>query len=751
MALFENLITLTQVSDGAQGPSGSADQCRVETNVEEILQFKKDGVYEISPNVLTFKIIKNDERVEMKQNSAQLSFVSVTNPDVSYEITSDLILRDNVFEFNFQTLQETEQAQTAAVSESGEKSIKTVFAEQRFDPLVFIFSYVDEDLEIKIEKRMVFRNGLDKEMLDFSITASNITALTSQSKMTFGADGLTITNSGFKIQNNLKAENGEDDTITMLEATEDGILQLNGIRANTGQIGDFIISDGNLRSQDGALVLTGKDGLVQAENIQLGKRAKVDDLIAFEYGDAVGYLSNPDKYNGVLLSGNVKNGEELTQTLAIYANGNAKFGSIDILGGESIIRTDSWSLTPSEARFNNAVVSGTIKTSVFEQGTVQTVGSTMLFMPSYKIKDYEDGYFIFEQKTNLEKDMLVWLVDDENTYQVCKVNDIKDEGFSLNLVAATNDNEAVLTQANALVVIGKENTRALVFGINSGSAPAVNNLICARGLTINEFGNSSDRPPHLFLGDLSSIGKDGYGLYSDQVYLRGSLTTQLGSDGGATYAGINTNSGVQATIFSKFTDESKIVFWAGSKTEDDKDIQKAPFQVTETGSIYAARAELTDSIFINGTIEGADIYAARIHGNGTDSALSIYDTKGGIKFYTGYIDDKNQGTETCQINAKGFYTKDDKVSITFGKNNPTILNKKGLFVSLEDELSSGMFMESDTIQFKIIENQKIEISDQETKINNQLRVASTWFLGNTNVCNSKYQAVEDGYDLYIMS
>ena len=77
------------------------------------------------------------------------------------------------------------------------------------------------------------------------------------------------------------------------------------------------------------------------------------------------------------------------------------------------------------------------------------------------------------------------------------------------------------------------------------------------------------------MGDLSSLRMkeySGYGLFADNVYLKGSLTTQAGLH---SYAGINTLNGVQATAFE--ADNSKIIFWAGSDSPDDKDIKKAPF------------------------------------------------------------------------------------------------------------------------------------------------------------------------------
>ena len=75
--------------------------------------------------------------------------------------------------------------------------------------------------------------------------------------------------------------------------------------------------------------------------------------------------------------------------------------------------------------------------------------------------------------------------------------------------------------------------------------------------------------PILFLGNLDGLNNEnisGYGLYGENVFLTGSLTTHTGAESDSTYAGINTLSDVSATIFedSPIEDNSKIVFWAGS-------------------------------------------------------------------------------------------------------------------------------------------------------------------------------------------
>jgi hypothetical protein len=55
----------------------------------------------------------------------------------------------------------------------------------------------------------------------------------------------------------------------------------------------------------------------------------------------------------------------------------------------------------------------------------------------------------------------------------------------------------------------------------------------------------------LVLGNLTGLpGLSGYGLYADNVFLKGSLTTSTNYQGESKYAGINTSSTITATIFN---------------------------------------------------------------------------------------------------------------------------------------------------------------------------------------------------------
>ena len=133
--------------------------------------------------------------------------------------------------------------------------------------------------------------------------------------------------------------------------------------------------------------------------------------------------------------------------------------------------------------------------------------------------------------------------------------------------------------------------------------------------------------PRLFMGDLSgltSIGISDYtgvGLYCDNVYLKGEMTTEKEE------AGISTK-GEHFITDSNGKIISSIVLWAGADNTVGADntatdpILNAKFRVTDNGKVYA-----DEGFFTNSIIKGSNIYAANIYGTGPNgAALSIHDT-----------------------------------------------------------------------------------------------------------------------------
>jgi hypothetical protein len=73
------------------------------------------------------------------------------------------------------------------------------------------------------------------------------------------------------------------------------------------------------------------------------------------------------------------------------------------------------------------------------------------------------------------------------------------------------------------------------------------------------------------ISDIKNI--NGYGIYADNVYLKGAMISSKKSETETITSGINTES---TTTISKgnFTNPGNIILWAGAKGED---VQNAPF------------------------------------------------------------------------------------------------------------------------------------------------------------------------------
>lgn len=223
-----------------------------------------------------------------------------------------------------------------------------------------------------------------------------------------------------------------------------------------------------------------------------------------------------------------------------------------------------------------------------------------------------------------------------------------------------------LTKYQTLTLLGYANQDVLI-GINSDNTYA-GDILAPRALSMETFTSlhnindtgDIDYNLNLLLGDLSSLSTispdfryvNGYGLYADNVYLHGSLTTK---NNNGTFAGVHTLKDIEFNYgqWSNSPDDGtydneKIVFWGGSDTLDEEGIQKSPFIVTDKGSIFANRGEFKGTVITNSLISNTVIQTPVIYGSNDSSdapSLRIYNTDsfggtGGIGFYkkVGYID-----------------------------------------------------------------------------------------------------------------
>lgn len=440
-----------------------------------------------------------------------------------------------------------------------------------------------------------------------------------------------------------------------------------------------------------------QNGKIIAKNIELGEGAIISNYI--KLGNS--YIYNPNLNSGRFIE--VTDGNK-NSYISIKNSGVATFGNITIDGVQSQIRGDNFIIAPERSKFSNVDITGTIHSGVFETGQVQSVGGAMLFRESAQIEIINDTTFKTITGINLKIGSYVLLTNDNGLNIYGYITNIDENNQQYVIDVKTNS----ISDATAIIHLADiENdifTNNLLIGVNSQNN--INKNLQPNAITFAELSSINPNTyepqystPKVLLGNLSLLedrGINGYGLYGENVYLTGSLTTQVNNN---SYAGINTLSGANAIKFNgdktyyektvdgkyqktsdtrresekiyyiyndvtKTYDEldgkakfdiSKIVFWAGSDDTNAESIQNSKFQVTENGSLFAAQGLFEGSIITNSIIQASDLYAIRLFG-GTETetaALNIYDTNQGIVFKTREINE-NLEKETLRLNSNGF-------------------------------------------------------------------------------------------------
>lgn len=678
-----------------------------------------------------------------------------------------------------------------------------------------------QNKDISLNKIIPIEFGLTDSMAKFILSAEAISMLINNTKLVFTEEGLNVYNGGFVIygkdidaetqqeievpifyydpgenQLHVKGSGEFTGTIHATEGSFTGDVSANTLISNKGYIGSFIIRNDGLYSTEGAVLdenneydvtgsklkLLGGDGagLIEADNINLGTGAHINHYI--KIGNNC-FIHNPDEYAGnfieVLHDG--------VDAISLNENGVMKIGQLTLDGKDSIIYGNSFSITPDVANFSNVTVSGKISTAVFEKGHVQSVGGILMFKPAYNIESYSGKTIVLDSKYTGSIGNYVYLVNEDGNLLngLMKVDTISSDYKTITLTTdAVSETKLV-----SLIDIGVEND--LVIGVNSTDVRT--SFLQPRGITISEFKLNSGKTqtieeqtnPKVFLGDLDKSGIDfsgisaaykqtrGFGLFAENVYLTGALTTRIDTVGGnSSFAGMNTLDGVHANKFKDdeghLTDTSAIVFWAGANSVDEKAIQDAYFQVTEQGSIYAARAKFTDSIITDAgiygsSLHGADIYTARIHGNGDKDGegLSFYDTSKGIKFFRGeYGDTSPAPSEVFSLGTDGLKKGDDYfISITnngvdfSGKNYYTDRTQSS-YIHLKNNSIIGARLNENKQEVEVskilFDNTGINLISQERKVvlnAPNVQIGNTIYFGNQMM----YEQLGTGYNLYVLS
>lgn len=628
----------------------------IETNQEEVLRFiAKDGTT-YSPENLTFKVFKlprtqESQQLELKVDGedkplnfkievfgANRSFVEVQNESDFTLYTWGMEITDD--EGNSQYVDEdTLYLNLQNLNDYCSEKNNLFYSEKEQMPIRFSYFEEGKDVALKV---IVIRTGLTSDMISFEQNAANITASIQQGKLQFDADGLSLYKG---VQKTIYIGSQGDALFTGDIYATNGYFS-GELQSESGSIGKFEIDQDKLCSTNKDIVLN-SNGTIYAKNITIGSGAKIEDYLEFggeiELDDGEtfktesAYIYNPLTNNKKF----IKAGQ-----ITLNTDGLLNVGEIEINGGNdtqlSYIKCEPESgargwriLGDGTAYFKEVTMDkATIQNTIMEVGTVQSVGSLMLFKDSWKVIGQNGNDILIDENHTLSEGDYVLLSNSDEVLKIVAINE-DSRGIQFNKTVEIKV-EDVITKLG-------QNKEFLLSILGGKSTEKIKSYASSNSLTLAQFNVSEENigyTKRLVLGDLTGLGEyvKGIGLYADNVFLNGTLVTEINGNSendNKSYAGINTLSNVTANKFND-QDETEIVFWAGSLSPEADDIKNAPFQVTKNGSLYASRGIFEGAILTKSTIEGAALYTAEIHGTGTkgNPALKIYDTatNGGIQF-----------------------------------------------------------------------------------------------------------------------
>jgi hypothetical protein len=133
-----------------------------------------------------------------------------------------------------------------------------------------------------------------------------------------------------------------------------------------------------------------------------------------------------------------------------------------------------------------------------------------------------------------------------------------------------------------------------------------------------------------------------YGLYAENVLLKGSLVTQTDTTGSVTYSGISTlYSGIDAPASHKYEswfgtgNTGEILLWAGATGTTKEEVENSKFFVDRNGNLFAGSGYFKGTIITDATITASAIETAILRGSNDkpgEPALKIEDATKGIVF-----------------------------------------------------------------------------------------------------------------------
>lgn len=724
MADFTGLITLTQVSDGENG-----NLYRIVSDVNTITRIGygtiKEGQLGInfSPFSLRFKLLnaqgKNCGSSDflptiylLLSDQDDWKKVNITNEEKDLKALSfedDYYVCNLLQLFNF--MLDGDEIINDSIISSRQKNTIGIRVEFIIEETIY-------------EKTYSIQTGYLDSLATFSLGAEGIVGAYRDQKLEFNGKGLTIYNGGFRIKSQ-----GNTDDEAVFSVNEDGDLFVKGhIEALDGKIGNILLQDGALVGE-GYLISNEK---IVANNIVLQNGAFIEDFI--KLGGS--YLYNPDRHGGVVLnSGNIN----------IREDNKIKIGNILIFGGDNnsqaYIQGGSqegsyWKINNDGTAYFKDIYADQVylQNTVLEIGSVQSVGSTMIFKDSAIVKQISYIEETSVCRIILDKEISLlqgdWIVINEKSFEVIRGSD-----SSGSFWFEVNDSENYIQLGQIITKFGQPNKDLILSARGAALSNSHNDYGWGNSIVLSDFAiidNSLSFTKRLVLGQLDGLEPNisGIGLYADNVFLKGAITTEVpkNENGLATYAGINTLSTIKDC---QFADSSNIVFWAGAK--GILEINKAPFFVTDQGNLYAQNAKIENSLF-TGTIEASIITTAKIIGNGAGentSSLIIEDTAGGISFK-----ESETGIETLKITGRGLESQNKKIIET---KDQLILNIDKINFN---GIGSVNILQTEDGLFQLNSSQNLEINIPKTSVKGSFNISYDGY-------KMEYQKAGNGFDLFV--
>lgn len=821
--------------DGQQGEKGDpGDTYKIRTNQTEILKFvDRNGETSFSPQSLTISIYKSDPSLESgeQQLDKQLSLnslkLSVYNRNGGSWVNMPSSLREKIVVLEGLNIRINLDVN---ILQTDTNDFSEIFMNNETVLEISYLYQAEDGQKIHLTSHIDVRYGMSKDMASLSINANGIVAAMQDSKMIFDGSGLTVKNGAFRIVNE-KDEN-------QLYADQEGNLVLKGkvfatggkftgeleatsgsfkgelraatgsfsgeLTAKSGKIGGFTIEENRLVStalndeEAPFIILDGTNGAIEAENITLGTGAVIKEYI--QVGNYA-QIKRPT-YTGDSFISVTEPGNENHEILCLKNNGVMNIGYEDnmiiIDGKNGIISSQNfneglgWKISNTESIFNDVVVRGSIRASVLEYGETQAIGGALLVRPSSRIKDYK-----VEQDPDNEEEYITTLtLESTSGFQAgdyCKIDDDFYVILSLSDDNITIKGKIDRIQNFTIVSFGhtdEKGNRAVGIGIN-GSID--NSLVASQAITVFDFNESNQSvTPRIILGKLptgdvtyGSLGGT-YGLYAENVLLKGALVTQTRDQNGnkMIYSGINTLFTGDAPRSSRefFTNPGEILLWAGAPGDSKDEIEQSNFFVDRNGNLFAGSGYFKGTIITDATISASEIRTAILTGQEGSPALIIRDAATGIHFTTSEngVDRTvfEVSKDRVSINAPIFELNND---FKIGESGSLIVpnlyivgKNPGMSIDTEDNVQSLMFGKtkiiftdnfdmanqsgqekssidfSDGISFAFNSNKNLKIKNQEVQVSSTLLIENEVAYGEL----MQYKPVKQderliGYDLYI--